>query len=131
MPDQKSSPKPYNQKQLNKIFIQLSNKKDYSLLKTLWWNHTDDTSLRLTLKGFEFLNRELHLKTYIFDTKMRLSSKNLIDLEKFFPGVYYLLNNGSSGSSKIAIFDEDIASMLTLIDGDLTKYLSMQEKNFQ
>jgi hypothetical protein len=132
VPEIKSSHKRYTQAQLSKILIKLSgNSIDHQDLKSLWWNHTDNNSLRLTLAGFEILNRRLGLKTYIFEMNRRLTSKNLLQLERQFPSVYYLLNSGQSGNSKIAIFDEDIASMLTLIDGNLEKYLQMLENDDQ
>lgn len=128
MPAIASTPKSYSQSQLTKKYLELAgtqtdlNYQDFR--KAVWWNFTDDNSLRLTAFGFRFLVKILNIKHYSFTLKQRLANKNLIQLERYFPGVYFLHRN-----ELIIVFDESDASMLALLDGDLKTYLENLEVN--
>jgi hypothetical protein len=123
-----STPKSHSQSQLTKKYLELAgtqtdlNYQDFR--KAVWWNFTDDNSLRLTAFGFRFLVKILNIKHYSFTLKQRLANKNLIQLERYFPGVYFLHQN-----ELIIVFDETDASMLALLDGDLKTYLENLEVN--
>jgi len=123
-----STPKSHSQSQLTKKYLELAgtqtdlNYQDFR--KAVWWNFTDDNSLRLTAFGFRFLVKILNIKHYSFTLKQRLANKNLIQLERYFPGVYFLHQN-----ELIIVFDESDASMLALLDGDLKTYLKNLEVN--
>lgn len=128
MPAIVSTPKSHSQSQLTKKYLELAgtqtdlNYQDFR--KAVWWNFTDDNSLRLTAFGFRFLVKILNIKHYSFTLKQRLANKNLIQLERYFPGVYFLHQN-----ELIIVFDESDASMLALLDGDLKTYLKNLEVN--
>ena len=128
MPAIVSTPKSHSQSQLTKKYLELAgtqtdlNYQDFR--KAIWWNFTDDNSLRLTAFGFRFLVKILNIKHYSFTLKQRLANKNLIQLERYFPGVYFLHQN-----ELIIVFDETDASMLALLDGDLKTYLENLEVN--
>jgi hypothetical protein len=120
----KYSPKRYTQSQLSKIFGLQINRKP-SELKFLWHNHTDNTSIRLSLTGYQFIIKEIKIQIYQFDLDRPLSNKNLLQLERFFPGPYYYW----SRTSKFIVLDEQDASWLQLMGGDLASYLDNLESN--
>lgn len=120
----KSSPKRYTQTQLAKIFALQINRKPAEL-KFLWHNHTDDTSIRLSMTGYQFIIKELKLQTYQFELDKPLSNKNLLQLERLFPGPYYYW----SRTAKFIVLDEQDASWLQLMAGDLATYLDNLESN--
>lgn len=119
--------KKYTQSQLTKIFAQeakLSISAWQSLKQTLWFNPTDDNSLRLSYTGYNFLRKhgykgiEINLKPHI------LANKHLLMLERYYPGVYLIMPN----AYKIILFDEDIASFVLLMGGNMIAYLENLEK---
>lgn len=123
----KSSPKRYTQRQLTEVFLASSNIPVQQLStwqRRIWFNPVDNKSLRLNLVGYQFLMDNVKLKGYEYTLKSPLSSKNLIQLERYFQGPYYLFQN-----KKIIVFDETEASMLSLMDGDLRSYLDNLEIN--
>jgi hypothetical protein len=123
----KSSPKRYTQRQLTEVFLASSNIPVQQLStwqRRIWFNPVDNESLRLNLVGYQFLMDNVKLKGYEYKLKSPLSSKNLIQLERYFQGPYYLFQN-----KKIIVFDETEASMLSLMDGDLRSYLENLEIN--
>lgn len=123
----KSSPKRYTQRQLTEVFLTSSNIPVQQLStwqRRIWFNPVDNESLRLNLIGYQFLMDNVKLKGYEYTLKSPLSSKNLIQLERYFQGPYYLFQN-----KKIIVFDETEASMLSLMDGDLRSYLDNLEIN--
>ena len=123
----KSSPKRYTQRQLTEVFLASSNIPVQQLStwqRRIWFNPVDNESLRLNLIGYQFLMDNVKLKGYDYTLKSPLSSKNLIQLERYFQGPYYLFQN-----KKIIVFDETEASMLSLMDGDLRTYLENLEIN--
>ena len=90
-----------------------------------WWkNPTDDTSLRLSLAGLQFVKAVLKLTSYDFALAEELSNNHLLKLERQFKGMYYLLKR-----QKIIVFEEEEALMLTLHGNDLVSYLDNIESN--
>ena len=84
-----------------------------------WWkNPTDDTSLRLSLAGLQFVKAVLKLTSYDFALTEELNNQQLLQLERQFKGMYYLLKR-----QKIVVFEEEEALMLTLHGNDLVSYL--------
>lgn len=128
MPATASTPKSHSQAQLTKKYLELAGPESalnyQELKKALWWNFTDNNSLRLTSYGFRFLVKVIKIPHYTFTLKQRLANKNLLQLERYFPGVYFLYRN-----ELIIVFDESDASMLALLDGDLKTYLENLEVN--
>lgn len=120
-----STPKRYTQRQLTKIFIQqadlpAANTSEYQLR---WWtNPTNPDSLRLSLTGLQFVKANLKIESYQFALDVELTNHNLLQLERLFKGMYYLLKR-----QKIIVFEEEEALMLTLHGNDLKSYLDNLE----
>ena len=88
-----------------------------------WWvNPTDPNSLRLSMMGLSFVRNELNLDCYPFLLPAETTNQNLLQLERYFPSMYYLV-----GRDKIFVFEESEAVMLSLYQGDLKKYLDSLE----
>jgi len=88
-----------------------------------WWkNPTDDASLRLSLAGLQFVKAVLKLQSYEFALAEELTNHNLLQLERQFRGMYYLLKR-----QKIIVFEEEEALMLTLHGNNLKGYLDSLE----
>ena len=90
---------------------------------SLWNNPTDDLSLSLTLYGYKFVSNELKLRQYTFDLSKPLTNGNILQLERYFPSMYFMLNL----RKKIIVFEEQEATMLALYGGDLHSYLDSLE----
>jgi hypothetical protein len=121
----KSGPKLYGQRQLTKIFCEQDNiPAGYvtDMQKRWWKNPTDDTSLRLSLGGLQFVKAVLKLQSYEFVLPEELTNSQLLQLERQFKGMYYLLKR-----QKIIVFDETESVMLTLYSGNLKAYLDSIE----
>jgi hypothetical protein len=121
----KSSPKRYTQRQLTKIFVEqagvpIANTSD--MQKRWWKNPTDSTSLRLSLAGLQVVKAVIKMQSYEFELAEELSNHNLLQLERLFKGMYYLLKR-----QKIIVFEEEEALMLTLHGNNLKGYLDSLE----
>lgn len=117
----KSSPKRYTQRQLTKIFCQQADIPVGMVteMQLRWWkNPTDDNSLRLSLAGLQVVKAVLKLTAYDFALPAELTNQQLLQLERQFKGMYYLLKR-----EKIIVFEEEEAMMLTLHGNDLVSYL--------
>jgi hypothetical protein len=118
-------PKRYSQRQLTQIFVQqadipIGQTSDY---QKLWWaNPTNDQSLRLSLQGLQFVKAQLKLQSYDFVLPEELTNHNLLQLERLFKGMYYLLKR-----QKIIVFEEEEALMMVLHGSDLKTYLDNLE----
>jgi hypothetical protein len=121
----KFSPKRYTQRQLTKIFcdqgsIAIGHTTE---MQRRWWkNPTDTDSLRLSLAGLQFVKAVLKIQSYEFALPEELTNHNLLQLERQFKGMYYLLKR-----QKIIVFEEEEAMMLTLHGNDLKSYLENLE----
>ena len=123
----KSSLKRYTQTQLTKIFLTAANLpigKFSELRYDLWFNPKDDTSIRLSMNGYKFVSKMLRIESYEFPLSEPLTNYNLLQLDRYFQTMYYILNN-----KKFFLFDESEASMLSLMGGDLKTYLDNLEIN--
>lgn len=121
----KSTLKRYTQRQLTKIFCEQAGyaKGLVTDMQRMWWkNPTDDASLRLSLAGLQFVKAVLHLQSYDFALPEELTNHNLLQLERQFKGMYYLLKR-----QKIIVFEEEEALMLTLHGNNLKAYLDNLE----
>ena len=117
-----SSPKRYSQRQLTKIFcIQAGIPEGQTVVWQLrWWaNPTNPNSLRLNLAGLQFVKTTLKLVGYEFVLNDDLTNLHILQLERVFRGMYYLLHR-----HKIIVFDDEEAVMLSLHANDLAGYLS-------
>ena len=117
----KSSPKRYTQRQLTKIFVEQAGipRGQTTEMQMRWWkNPTDDNSLRLSLQGLQLVKAVLKLQSYEFVLSEELTNHNLLQLERYLKGPYYLLKR-----QKIIVFEEEEAMMLTLHGNDLASYL--------
>lgn len=126
VPATKSSPKRYTQRQLTKIFVEQASFPigQTTELQLRWWkNPTDDTSLRLSLAGLQFVKAVLKLQSYEFVLPEELTNHHLLQLERQFKSMYYLLKR-----QKIIVFEEEEAMMLTLHGNDLVSYLDNIER---
>ena len=121
----KSSPKRYTQRQLTKIFIEQANYpigQTTDMQKRWWKNPLDDNSLRLSLAGLQFVKAVLKLTSYDFELTEELTNQQLLQLERQFKGMYYLLKR-----QKIIVFESEEATMLTLYGNNLKGYLDNLE----
>jgi hypothetical protein len=121
----KSSPKSYTQRQLTKIFVEqagLPIGTTTDMQKRWWKNPTDANSLRLSLAGLQFVKSNLKLQSYDFELPEELTNSQLLQLERQFKSMYYLLKR-----QKIIVFEESEAMMLTLHSGNLKAYLDSIE----
>jgi len=88
-----------------------------------WWkNPTDPNSLRLSLAGLQLVKAVLKLQSYEFELAEELTNQNLLQLERVFDSMYYLLKR-----QKIIVFTEESALMLTLHGNNLKGYLEALE----
>ena len=123
----KSSLKRYTQAQLTKIFLTSSGLpigKFSELRYDLWFNPKDDDSIRLSMNGYKFISKMLRIESYEFHLTEPLTNYNLLQLDRYFQSMYYILNN-----KKFFLFDESEASMLSLMGCDLKSYLDNLEIN--
>lgn len=120
----KSTHKRWTQSQLTKIFLHASGltTTTMDLRYKIWMNPTDNTSLRLNLEGYHFVMRDLKLKAYEYELDRPMTNKNLLQLERYFQGMYYMLHG-----KKIVFFDEAEATMMALYSEDIFKYLETLE----
>jgi hypothetical protein len=121
----KSSPKRYRQRQLTKIFCEQAGIAVAMVtdMQRRWWkNPTDDTSLRLSLAGLQFVKAVLKLTSYDFALTEELTNANLLQLERQFQSMYYLLKR-----EKIIVFEETEAMMIVLHGNNLKSYLDNLE----
>ena len=66
----------------------------------------------------------LRIESYEFQLNEPLTNYNLLQLDRYFQSMYYILNN-----KKFFLFEESEASMLSLMGGDLKSYLDNLEIN--
>lgn len=121
----KSSPKRYTQSQLTKIFCAqagITNGQYFDMRRRWWTNPTNDDSIRLSLAGLQFVKANLKMQSYEFALDEELTNGNLLQLERLFKGMYYLLKR-----QKIIVFEEEEALMLTLHGNNLKHYLDNLE----
>ncbi len=114
--------KRHTQPQLNELWASRSGKTTYEIAWSTWHTPTNHSSLRLSAHGYKFLSKELAIQSYVFELTRTLVNKHLLLLERHFQGTYYLAN-----PRKIMVFDQEDASMLGLLDGDLVSYLEKLE----
>lgn len=127
VPATKFIPKRYTQRQLAKIFCQQADLPvgQTTEMQQRWFkNPTDPNSLRLTLAGLQFVKAVLKLQSYEFPLQEELTNHGLLQLERVFKGMYYLLKR-----QKLIVFEEEEATMLTLYSNDLRGYLDNLEQN--
>ena len=121
----KSGLKRYSQRQLTKIFCEQANIPIgmISEMQKQWWmNPTDPDSLRLSMVGLSFVRNHLKLEIYSFILPDEITNKNLLQLERYFPSMYYLVKR-----QKLFVFDEHAAVMLQLQGAALQSYLENLE----
>jgi hypothetical protein len=121
----KSTPKRYTQRQLTQIFIKAGDipVAEAGNMQIRWWqNPTDVDSLRLSLQGLQFVKAILKMQSYEFSLPDELTNHNLLQLERYLKGPYYLLKR-----QKIIVFEEEEALMLTLHGNNLKAYLDNLE----
>jgi hypothetical protein len=118
-----SSLKRYTQSQLTDIFAEMVGKYPSQLSYVIWNNPKDPNSLRLSLSGFKFVTGDLNVKAYKFDISPPLTNRNVLQLDRYFGGMYFIL------PEKFVVFDEQDASMINLMDGNLVAYLNNLERS--
>ena len=77
------------------------------------------------MSGYQFLKKELKCKDYMFELDRPLTNKNLLQLERFFPGPYYYWTR----TNKFIVFDDQDAVWLELHGSNLANYLDNLENN--
>lgn len=124
----RSTRKRWTQTQLTKMFIHSAGMgvgQTSELRYQIWMNPTSDDSLRLSVSGFKFVNQTLNLRCYTFEIDPPLTNKQLLQLERYFQGMYFLLNG-----KKLVLYDESEAASLVLYENDVTRYLQTLEESF-
>jgi hypothetical protein len=121
----KSSHKKYTQLQLTEIFASQSNHHPNRLQYIIWNNPKKNDSLRLSMSGYSYVIKDLGYVSYRFELDPPLTNKNLLQLERFFPSMYFILQD------KFFVFDQEEASMINLIDGNIVAYLNNLESTFK
>ena len=122
-----SQNKRYTQRQLTKIFVDQAGipiGMTTDMQRRWWKNPTDPDSLRLSLAGLQFVKANLKLQSYDFELPEELTNHQLLQLERYFKGMYYLLKR-----SKLLVFESEEATLLTLYSSDLKSYLNNLEAN--
>ena len=119
----RSTHKRFTQRQLTEIFctqagFPTSTWNIQQFAQQWWVNPTNNDSIRLSLRGLQFIKANLKLQSYEFELSEELTNHNLLQLERVFPGMFYLLKR-----KKIIVFDEQEAMMLTLHGNNLNGYL--------
>ena len=120
-----SQNKRYTQRQLTKIFVDQAGipiGMTTDMQRRWWKNPTDPDSLRLSLAGLQFVKANLKLQSYDFELPEELTNHQLLQLERYFKGMYYLLKR-----QKIIVFESEEATMLHLHSGNLKSYLDSIE----
>lgn len=114
-----------NKEAYTKIFLKQSGRaiSDASIKEymPLWWQNTREKAtggLRLTERGFEFIQEELKLTVYEvpYPKDMPMTTQIIIFLDQFIDCPYFLTNYG------IWVTNEKKALELHLFSGDLRKY---------
>lgn len=91
------------------------------LYKTLWENQVVEESLRLSVQGMSFMNKN-SIRGYEFKLNTPLDAKSQILLQRYFPSPFFYF------SKTFIVYEEKEASMLILLDGDLRTYLKNIEE---
>lgn len=119
--------KKYNQISLTKILAEeakLSPGSWQTLRQTIWFNPTDENSLRLSHAGYSFFKKHGYKSYEITLENQVLANKHLLILERYFPSVYMLVN-----AKKIILFDEEYVSLIILMNNDVALYLENLNKS--
>jgi len=95
------------------------------LAYAIWNNPKDPHSLRLSVSGYHHVVTYCGCKSYNFEVDPPLTNRNLLQLERYFQGMYFILRD------KFVVFDESEASMINLMGGNVAAYLSNLESNFR
>ena len=113
--------KKYTQSQVSKILATETNlgPGGWQMIKqTIWVNPTDEHNLRLNNLGLSYFQRAGFTSYKIEIEPKTIANKHLLLLQRYFPSVYFI------GSAKtIVVFDEEIASLLILMNGNLIQFL--------
>jgi len=92
-------------------------------MRQQWWvNPTDHNSLRLSYIGLKLVKSVLKMQSFEFELPANLTNQNLLQLERHFGGMYFLLKR-----QKLIVFEEQEAMMMTLHGNDLKNYLEHLE----
>jgi hypothetical protein len=117
--------KRYTRTDLNKIFAAQSGQNEILFKNYIWFNNSNDSSLRLTLNGYNFLIEKCKLKSFCFKIDCLVTNKLLLQLERYYPSLYFLLPM----QGKLYTFDDDSTAMLILMDGDIKTLLQNYENS--
>jgi len=86
--------------------------------KVWFFNPLNASSMRLTKTGFQFCTKTAEIQHYRHQIDVVLLPKTLLQMEKYFPGPYYI-----SYHNELRLFDQATSVTLSLYDNDLQKYL--------
>lgn len=91
------------------------------LYKILWENQVVEESLRLSVHGMSFMNKN-SIRGYEFKLNTPLDARSQILLQRYFPSPFFYF------TKTFIVYEEKEASMLILMDGDLRTYLKNIEE---
>lgn len=92
--------------------------------QAMWFNPTNEHSMRLTKAGYVYLTGPINLTKYDFKLPEKIKPKVLLQLERYIAYPYYIHT-----LNRISVFDEETAIMLQLHGSDLETYLNNLEKH--
>lgn len=121
----RSSHKRYSQSQLTDIFSEISGIHPSKLSYIIWNNPKDPNSLRLSISGYNLVVTKCNCVPYTFDLDPPLTNRNLLQLERYFQSMYFILRD------RFVVFDQNEASMIALMGENVIAYLNNLESNFK
>ena len=94
------------------------------LYPKIWANFREDGGLRLTNNGRAFFVANCNIEYTTLKLKRPIQNfKNVLYMDKVIECPYFLVGSLSNNFPKIELFGEEVATMLSLYDGDLDLYL--------
>ena len=89
----------------------------------IWYNPSIETSFRLRPYGVGFLENVAKIPAYTVKLQSHvINNKHLLLLERVFTSAYCLFDIFLK-NARIVVFDDSIATMLLLMDGNLDRFL--------
>jgi hypothetical protein len=94
------------------------------LYPKIWANFREDGGLRLTNFGRQFFVKNCDIEYTTLKLKQPVQSmKKVLYMDKVLECPYFLIGSLSNNHTKIELFGDQVATMLSLYDGDLELYL--------
>jgi hypothetical protein len=121
-----------NKRKLTKIFLLAeypsATPKEIEMHYLSWWhNIRDDGGLRLTDRGYDWLDSKLGLEHWSFNLKTQnITYQTVLDMDRHIDCPYWMNRRGTN----IIVFGDEVATMLTLYGGDIKLFLESTKPIF-